>query len=346
VSDAVDPREFARRIPKAEIHLHLEGSVELPTLLRIACGTGARPDDETRARLAGLYTHRDFPDFLQHFRRLCGVIRRPEDFAVIVDDLSRRLQEDNTRYAEVFCSPIIFSRARGLGVDEIMDAVSGGARRRERAGGPRLRFLLDGVRQFGVDGMEEVVRSASACRRYDVIGVGMGGGERAAPTAGFAAPYREARRLGLRTTVHAGEFDGPRSVWEAIEVLETERIGHGVRALEDRVLVGVLKDRRLPLECCPTSNIRTGTVRGWENHPVGGLHRAGVWVSVNSDDPALFSTSLVDEWSVLITRLGLSRQETLAIGVATARATFLPEDEREALAGDMVRAGRQAGVEA
>jgi aminodeoxyfutalosine deaminase len=346
VIDAGDPREFARRIPKAEIHLHLEGSVELPTLLRIAGGTGGRADDATRRRLAGLYTHRDFPDFLQNFRRLCAELRRPEDFAVIVEDLSRRLQDDNVRYAEVFCSPIIFRRACGLAADEILDAVSGSARRREREGGPRLRFLLDGVRQFGVEGMEEVVQSASACRRYDVIGVGMGGDEKAARTAAFAGPYREARRLGLRTTVHAGEFDGPRSVWEAIEVLETERIGHGVRAMEDRVLVGVLRDRGVPLECCPTSNIRTGTVRGWEGHPIRDLHRAGVRVSVNSDDPALFSTTLVDEWSVLITHLGLTREETLAIGMRTARSTFLPEAERETLAGEMARAGREAGVEA
>jgi adenosine deaminase len=346
VNDASDPREFARLIPKAEIHLHLEGSVELPTLVRIAGGTGGRADDPTRRRLAGLYTHRDFPDFLQNFRRLCAELRRPEDFALTVEDLSRRLQDDNVRYAEVFCSPIIFRRACGLSADEIMDAVSGSARRREREGGPRLRFLLDGVRQFGVEGMEEVVQSALACRRYDVIGVGLGGDEKSAPTSAFASTYREARRLGLRTTVHAGEFDGPRSVWEAIDVLEVDRIGHGVRAIEDPVLVGVLRDRGVPLECCPTSNIRTGTVLDWENHPIRDLHRAGVRVSVNSDDPALFSTTLVDEWSVLITRLGLTREETLEIGTRTVRSTFLPESERETLVGEMARAGLEAGVSA
>ncbi len=342
--DAGDPREFARRIPKAEIHLHLEGAVELPTLLRIAGVTGGQADDATRGRLACLYRHRDFPDFLQNFRRLCAELRRPEDFATIVDDLSRRLQDDNIRYAEVFCSPIIFRRASGLSADEILDAASRSARRRERDGGPRLRFLFDGVRQFGIEGMEEVVQSAAACRQYDVIGIGMGGDEKALPTAAFTGPYREARRLGLRTTVHAGEFDGPRSVWEAIDVLGAERVGHGVRALEDPVLVGVLRERGVPLECCPTSNIRTGTVRGWETHPIGDLHRAGVRISVNSDDPALFSTSLVDEWAVLITRLGFTKEEVLAIGMRTARATFLPEIEQETLAREMARAGREAGV--
>jgi adenosine deaminase len=346
VIDAFDLREFARRIPKAEIHLHLEGSVGLPTLLRIAGGAGGRSDEGVRKRLGALYAHLDFPDFLQNFRRLCAELRRPEDFAIIVEDLSLRLQADNVRYAEVFCSPIIFRRARGPATDEILHAVSASARRREAEGGPRLRFLIDGVRQFGVEGMEEVVSSARDCRKFDVIGVGMGGDERAARTAEFAGPYREARRLGLRTTVHAGEFDGPRSVWEAIDVLETERVGHGVRAVEDRVLVGVLRDRGVPLECCPTSNIRTGIVGRWEDHPIRDLQRSGVRVTVNSDDPGLFSTTLVDEWSVLMTHLGLTREECLGIGMNTALSTFLPEAEREALAGEMARAGREAGVEA
>jgi len=346
VIDPRDPREFARRVPKAEIHLHLEGSIGIETLLRVVHGRGEPGGIETRRRLASLYAHRDFADFLQNFRKVCSEIRRPEDFALIVTDLSRRLQDENVRYAEIFCSPIIFRRALGLDAGEIMDAVSGAARLAEASGGPRLRFLLDGVRQFGVAAMEQVVTDASACGRYDVIGVGMGGDEMASPTAAFAGAYREARRIGLRTTVHAGEFDGPRSMWEAIEVLETERIGHGVRAVEDRELVRVLKTRGVPLECCPTSNVKTGTVPGWEDHPIKELHRAGVAVTVNSDDPALFSTTLLDEWVVLMTRLGFTAEQTLAVGVRTARATFLPEREREALVSEMVRGALDAGADA
>ncbi len=340
--DARERRDFVNRVPKAEIHLHLEGSVELGTLLRVVRGRGEAAGSDARARLESLYSHRDFPDFLQNFRRLCAEIRRPEDFALIVFKLSRRLQDQNVRYAEILCSPIIFRRALGLPAAEILDAICGAARRRERDGGPRLRFLLDGVRQFGIAGMEEVVTSAAECRAYDVVGIGMGGDEKALPTAEFAGAYREARRLGLRTTVHAGESDGPRSVWEAIEVLEVERVGHGVRAAEDPELLRVLARRRVPLECCPTSNIVTGAARGWESHPIKDLHRAGVAVTVNSDDPALFSTSLTDEWDHLVTRLGLALEDVLAIGARTARATFLPEGEREALARALLRAARDA----
>jgi adenosine deaminase len=332
-----------RDIPKAEIHLHLEGSVDLPTLLAILRTRGEAAGDAARARLAALYEHRDFPHFLRNFRDLCALLRRPEDFARIATALSDRLHAEGVRYAEVFCSPGIFV-GTGPPAGEIMDAVSRAARERAAAGGPRLRFLFDGVRQFGVAALEELLLRAQACRDYDVIGIGVGGDERALPTAAFAAVFCEARRLGLRTTVHAGEFDGPRSIWEAIEVLEAERIGHGVRAVEDPELVRLLARRGVPLECCPTSNVRTGVAAGWERHPIRILHEAGVAVTVNSDDPALFGTTLLGEWRALVGRLGLTPVEALAIGIRTARSTFLPAGETAALVEDMRRAASRAGL--
>ena len=340
-STAPDPRKpppthsgvigtWARRVPKAEIHLHLEGSVDLETLVSIAETRAGGSDREARSRFAALYSHRDFIGFLENFRRLCAEIRRPDDFALITSEMSRRLQADNVRYAEVFCSPTIFRRWYGLPADEIMQAVSGAARRREEEGGPRLRFLFDGVRQFGVAGMEEVVTVAAACRKYDVIGIGMGGDEKSFATSEFAGPY--------------GEFDGPRSVWEALEVLQAERIGHGVRACEDPALVAMLVQSGHPLECCPTSNVLTGVAPSWERHPLKELHRAGVAVTVNSDDPAMFATSVEEEWERLTTRLGLSPAEVLEIGVRTARAAFLPETEREALVTEMRTTARACGV--
>lgn len=343
MAEAADRDDFPRAIPKAEIHLHLEGSVDLETLLEVRRARGEPAGPDVRNRLGGLYRHRDFLHFLRNFRSLCAEIRRPEDFAAITAALCGRLQRDGVRYAEVFCSPAVFASA-GLPGEEIMDAVSGAARERQRSGGPRLRFLLDGVRQFGVPALEELVRLAGACRRYDVIGIGIGGDEKALPTAAFAGAYREARRLGLRTTVHAGEFDGPRSVWEAIEELEVERVGHGVRAAEDPELMRVLALRGVPLECCPTSNLRTGVVRSWEEHPIRALHRAGVTVTVGSDDPALFGTSVGDEWEVLEDRLGFTIPEVLEIGMATVRATFLPAPEKEALLSEMRSAGGRAGA--
>ena len=339
-------RLLARRVPKAEIHLHLEGSADLETLLAVLRSRGERAGTEVRQRLAALYTQPDFPGFLQNFRRLCQEIRRPEDLGLIVTRLSLRLQDEGVRYAEVFCSPAIFKRLHGIPAREVMDAVSAAARRREQEGGPRLRFLLDGVRQFGIAAMEETVESASACGAYDVIGIGMGGDESALPTAAFAGPYREARRRGLRTTVHAGEFAGPRSVWEAIEVLQADRIGHGVRAVEDPELLRSLARSGVPLECCPTSNVVTGVAKGWERHPVAELVRAGACVTVSSDDPALFATTLLGEWEALHARLGFDAEEVLAIGVRTARSTFQPERDKEALVAAMLQAAAGEGAPA
>jgi len=325
----IEGRPFAA-VPKADLHLHLEGSIDLDTLLLIRSRRGDAAADAERRRLGRLYQHRDFPHFLSNFRDLCLELQAPEDFALATERLASKLAEDGVRHAEVMCSATIFAR-RGLPAAEIFDAAREAAGRAASTGGPRLLFLIDGVRQWGPEGLEEVVRAALECRRYGVVGIGMGGDETAWPAAAFAPAYREARRQGLRTTVHAGEFDGPRSVWQALEVLEVDRIGHGVRAVEDRELVRVLARRRVPLECCPTSNLRTGVVADLEGHPVGALARAGVLVTINSDDPALFDTSTLREWEALATRAGLATGEVLAIGRATIGAAFLDPQERDVL---------------
>jgi adenosine deaminase len=319
-----------RAVPKAEIHLHLEGSIDLETLLSLRARRGEPIDAGSRARLATLYRHRDFPDFLGHFRDLCSELRAPEDFALAVRGLATRLARDNVRHAEVMCSPGIFARW-GLPAGEVLDAITGAADAVEAEGGPRLWFILDGVRQWGPPVAEEMVRLATASHSRRVIGIGLGGDETAWPAEAFAPAYREARRLGLRTTAHAGEFDGARSVWEAMEVLEVDRIGHGIRAVEDPVLMRALADRGLPLECCPTSNLATGVVSSWEAHPIPTLQRAGLRLTVNTDDPAMFGTTLLDEWLALGTRLGLSIGAVLGIGRATIDATFLPDRERATL---------------
>jgi adenosine deaminase len=324
------PDEFAHAAPKAEIHLHLEGSIDLDGLLELRARHGEAADPGTRRRLAALYRHRDFADFLSHFRDLTLELREPEDFALVLTRLAERLGRDNVRHAEVMCSLGIFAR-RGLPAADILGAVAVAGARATASGGPRIGILLDGVRQWGPDGLAELVELASGPGRTDVIGIGMGGDEAAWPAIDFRPVYEEARRRGLRTTVHAGEAAGPRSVWEAIEVLGVERVGHGIRAAEDRELVRALARQRIPLECCPTSNLRTGVVKSWDTHPLGALHRAGVAVTVNTDDPALFGTTLTEEWRVLTRHLGLSPAEVVQVGRRTIEASFLDDSGKESL---------------
>lgn len=332
------PPDVAAGMPKAEIHLHLEGSIDLETLVAIRARQGAPGD---RPRLETLYRHRDFRDFLAHFRDVTEALRRPEDFAAAVGGLSGRLAGESVRHAEVMISAGIYER-RGLPAREIMHAVAATAAEGRRDGGPRMEFLFDGVRQWGPGGMEELVESAALCRPHGVVGVGIGGDETACPAAALAPAFREARRLGLRTTAHAGEFAGPRSVWEAMEVLEVDRIGHGVRAVEDAVLVRVLAERGLPLECCPTSNRMTRVVPFAAPHPIAALHRAGVRVTVNSDDPALFSTTLSREWRVLEEHAGLPASEVRRIGRRTIEAAFLEGGAKGRLLAEFDAAARGA----
>ena len=244
------------------------------------------------------------------------------------------------RYAEVMCSPGIFVR-RGIPPLEILDAVTAAGAAAAKRGGPRLQWILDSVRQWGPAAFEPLVEHAAAFLARGVVGVGIGGDESAWKAKDFAMAYREARRLGLRTTAHAGEFAGPASVWEAIEVLQVDRIGHGVRAVEDDRLVRLLAGRRIPLECCPTSNIATGIVRDWEAHPIPRLLRAGVFVTVGSDDPAMFGTSLVHEWDVLHRKLRLTREEVLRVGRNTLEACFLKEDEKKVLLSEFDRSAER-----
>ena len=327
------PDELARAAPKAEIHLHLEGSIEIETLVALRARHGETSDAGARRRLAALYRHRDFAEFLAHFRDLTLELREPEDFALATTRLAERLRRDNVRHAEVMCSLGIFAR-RGLPAADVLDAVVSAGARATADGGPRIRILLDGVRQWGPDGLAELVELAVGHGGPEVIGVGMGGDEASWPAIDFRPVYEEARRRGLRTTVHAGEAAGARSVWEAVEVLGVERVGHGIRAAEDRELVRALARQRIPLECCPTSNLRTGVVKSWDAHPLGALHRAGVAVTVNTDDPALFETTLTEEFLVLTRHLGLSTAEAMQVGRRTIEVSFLEDAEKRLLLAD------------
>jgi aminodeoxyfutalosine deaminase len=228
--------------------------------------------------------------------------------------------------AEVFFSPVIFTR-RGIPFLEMLDAMDKAAARERARGGPALFWILDGVRQWGPEGMEENLKCA-ALAPGRILGIGLGGDERSVAAEAFASLFHAARGMGLRTVAHAGEFDGPASVWKAVEVLGAERIGHGIRSCEDSKLMAMLRRHRIPLEVCPTSNLRTGVVRSWSEHPLPRLVAAGIRITVNTDDPALFRTSLHAEYQALRKRLGLGSAAILKIQKEGVRASFLATAEK------------------
>ena len=316
------PRRTARS--RVEIHLHLEGSIS-PARLRALWAASGR-DPSLPSNPQSLYRHRSFPEFLQHFAEITKALRRPEDLAQVTTDLCRKLRRQGVAAAEVFFSPVILTR-RGLPFLEMLDAMDEAVSRQKARGGPAIAWILDAVRQWGPAGMEENLRCA-ALAPGRILGIGIGGDERSVPTEAFASLFQAARASGLRTVAHAGEFAGPASVWEAVELLGAERIGHGIRSGEDSMLLAMLRRRRIPLEVCPTSNLRTGVIKSWRAHPLPRLVAEGIRVTVNTDDPALFRTSLHGEFQALRRRLGLRSAAIRNIEREGVRASFLSASEK------------------
>jgi adenosine deaminase/aminodeoxyfutalosine deaminase len=288
--------EWIRDLPKASLHLHLEGSVEPETLRELQPSL-------TAEEIAAAASYSDFLGFLKAYVWVNRLLRSPEDYALITRRLLERLASENVRYAEVTLSAgMVLWKGQDFG--PIYDAVQ-----HEAAGSPvEVHWIIDAVRQFGVEHVSEVAKLAVERARDGVVALGIGGDEERGPASWFGDVFRQAKDAGLHLHAHAGETVGPESVWQALSI-GAERIGHGIRAIEDRDLVEELRRRRVPLEICLTSNVRTGAVSGFEAHPVRRLYDAGVPIIIDTDDPALFGCTPTGEYELLVGRFGFCRAE-------------------------------------
>ncbi|MCS7316297.1 MAG: adenosine deaminase [Bryobacterales bacterium] len=299
-----------QKLPKAELHLHLEGSLTPETLLEIEPSLDAE-EIRRRYRMRGA-----FEGFLATFVWTLGFLRGPQEYALAARRLLERLAAENVLYAEITLSAgAILRRKQDFG--SIFRAV----RREAEASALQVRWILDAVRQFGASEAMAVAELAAAHRREGVVAFGIGGDELAGPVEWFDRVFRYARREGLHLTVHAGETGGPDSVRRAIE-LGAERIGHGVRAVEDPSLVRLLAERGIPLEICLSSNAATGAVRDLAAHPLREFLRAGVPVTLNTDDPGLFGTTLSAEYELAARVFGLGEAEIGQIAANAFRYAF------------------------
>ncbi len=324
-----------RRRPKAELHLHLEGSIGPRLLHRLS---GGRADAPVPSRLRSLYAFTGFHGFLRAFGRICALLRAPVHLEAAVRDLGRRLRRDNVVYAEVFFSPQVHLR-NGMELGPLLAALEAGAARVEARGGPRLAFLADGVRQWGAGPFHRLVRGLLRHPSPRLLGVGLGGDEAAVPARAFARACDSARNGGLAVVVHAGEIGPAAGVTAALDWLRPRRIAHGIQAAADPALSRRLARERVPLDICLTSNTRTGAVPAGSPHPLPALVRRGVPVSLGTDDPALFRVSLSGEMARAI-RLGLSREEMRRVALAGARWALLPQQDRDALTARLARGWR------
>lgn len=334
-------RAWLRHLPKAELHLHLEGTVTPETLVVLSQRHDLEP--LTLAAARALYTYTDFLAFLRVFKLVCDRLVTPDDYALIATDLLRSLQSQGVVHAEVYLSigNILHWKQPSLPVADVMAALDA-VRRRFDAASPApaaalsVLWIFDATRQWGPGHVAQVFRLAAQLRPQfpSIVGVGIGGDEAAAPARLFRAAYAEAKAAGLRLTVHAGEASGP--VQGPVEIRDAldigaERIGHGVEARQDDEVMALLASRGTPVEINVTSNVRTGAISSVKEHPLPLFVARGIRCMLNSDDPAMFGSWCLDEYVLVHEQLGFSFEQIKKLAENSILSTFLGETRKAEL---------------
>jgi aminodeoxyfutalosine deaminase len=302
-------------LPKAELHLHLEGSIQPATVCALTARHGvAMTEEEVRRR----YAYRSFPEFIEAFKWVTSFLREPQDYALIARDLAEHLLTQRVIYTEVTLSigvMLLRKQRPEANFEALLRATEPFESR-----GLRFNWVFDAARQFGADAAMEVVESAKRCDSKAIVAFGIGGDELSVPTKEFRPVYDRAAQMGLHCLMHAGEVGGPDKIREAIELLGAERIGHGIAAIHDPELMDLLAERKIPLEMCPASNMKTAALARQlqredariEDHPLPKLLRHGIPIVLSTDDPAMFHTTLDEEYANAA-RMGLSELELTRI---------------------------------
>ena len=326
---AVSPELMTRlrAMPKVELHVHLEGATDAATVWELARRNQVTLPASTLEEWQSMYAFRDFDHFIEIYLLAADCMQTPADFAFMTERFLAQQAQHNVKYCEVFLSASILLDK--LPPAEVIAALAETIRQGEATHGVQLRFIPDISRQVP-DSQYRVLEFVLAGQEEGIfIGLGVGGKEIGFPPELFTDVFAEARRQGLHVVAHAGETDGPQSIWGAIHSLQAERIGHGVRAIEDDQLVDYLRQSQIPLEVSPYSNYRLKVVPPDQPHPIRALMDQGVYVTVNSDDPPMFSTDLTSEY-VLLARQGFSWDELWQLSLNALEASFLPDEAKAA----------------
>ena len=317
------PSAFIRQLPKAELHLHLEGAVEAATLVELRHRHG---DHATLAETEALYSYSDFQTFLMAFKEVSAHLRGPDDFEFITYRLMQRLKEENVLHAEVYVAVgVCLYRRQDFAA--IFEGLERGRARGARDFGVSLLWIFDATRHFGVEEAQRVFELAVRYQDRHVVGVGIGGDEQKAPPELFRSVYGYAADNGLRLTAHAGETGPPESVWGALN-LHAERIGHALTAAQDPDLIDELGQRQIPLELCITSNLRTGVCKSIAEHPARNYFDQGMMITLNTDDPAIFGTTLAREYQLAQDAFSFTDEHLRELARNSFEASFLPAEKK------------------
>ncbi len=334
-----DLREFIQGLPKAELHVHHVGSASPRIVSELAeRHPGTVPSDPDALRR--FFEFRDFAHFIDVYLAVVDLIRTPEDIRLLTYEIGREMAEGQAlRYAELTCTPYTSvvppSGAPGMAIEAYTEAIEDARVAVERDFGLVLRWIYDIPGEDGLPAAEATLDYALHHRPEGLIGFGLGGPEIGVPRPQFQPHFDAARAAGLRSLPHAGETTGPETVWDALRLLGAERIGHGTSAAQDPALLAHLAEHRIPLEVCPSSNIATRAVASLAEHPLRAFRDAGVLVTINSDDPPMFGTTLNREYEIAAELLDLDRDGVADLARDALAASFAPAEVRERLGAEI-----------
>jgi aminodeoxyfutalosine deaminase len=335
---------FVAGLPKAEIHVHHVGSASPRIVSELAARhPGTVPSDLDALR--DYYTFRDFDHFIEVYLSVVDLLREPEDVRLLTYEVAADMATQTIRYAELTLTPYT-SVLAGIPIAAFVEAVEDARIAAERDHGVRLRWVYDIPGEFGLPAGEETVDYALRHAPDTLIGFGLGGPEVGVDRPQFKDVFDRARAAGLHSVPHAGETTGPQTVWDALGDLGAERIGHGTSSVQDPSLVEHLVEHGIPLEICPTSNIATRAVDRLENHPIRELYAAGVTVTVNSDDPPMFGTTLNREYEIAAALLGLDEPGIADLAKNAVRACFMTEAEKDVMMAEIDAYAGTGGAQA
>ncbi|MEU0570960.1 adenosine deaminase [Nonomuraea sp. NPDC005983] len=327
---------FIDALPKVELHVHLIGSASVPTVLELARRHPGSAVPTTEEELRTFYAFRDFPHFAEVYTAVNALVRDPEDVATLVLGLAGDLASQGARYVELQVTPYAHHMV-GMPMREVTQALDLAAGRSLAEHGVEMAYIFDIPGEYGEEAAKVTLDHALQEPPAALVGFGIGGIEQA--RASYRDAYRDAftaaRAAGLHSVPHGGEMTGPETIWEVIDGYGAERIGHGINCLADERLVAHLRETQLPLDVCPTSNVCTGQVRRIEDHPLPRLLEEGLFVTLNSDDPPMFATTLAGEYRVAARALGLGRQELAGLARNGVQASYLPEERKKALLAEI-----------
>jgi aminodeoxyfutalosine deaminase len=323
----MDLPTFAQRMPKAELHIHLEGSILPRTLLKLAQRNHVNLPADDEAGLVELYRFKNFDQFLETYLMTTKCLRTADDYRLIAYEYGCECARQNIRYAEVTFTILTNTELTGLSWLEILQGLNAGREQAHSEFGVWWQWVFDIVRNMP-NTQRQVLDIAIAARDMGVVALGLGGLEAGFPPELFVDTFSHAQNENLHRVPHAGEISGPQSVWSAIKLLHAERIGHGVRSIEDPLLIEYLSSNSIPLEICPTSNVCLKVFPDYAHHPLRKLWDAGLLLTIGSDDPPMFGTDLNNEYQVLVEDFNFSKVELELISLNAIHASFLSQGEK------------------